>query len=533
MKKLVTTVLCGLVTLNVLAQTVPGRPKLVVGIVVDQMRTDYIEYLKSYFGDRGFRRMMKDGVYMRDVDFKVNDLDAASATAMLYTGAYPSQTGVPASLIYDNESKKLTPALADSKTLGNFTNDSYSPEKLRLSTISDELSVDGAGLAQIYAFSPDPQQSMIMAGHAGTGAFWINNTNGNWATTTWYKPMPSQISSKNYSSSLASRIDTMQWKPMLPIDKMPGLPRQKTLAPFRHTFPKTDKNVYIRFSESPMANREVTDMAIECLKGLNMGNTGSTIDMLNLGYTVAPYKYVKDGDSRPEVTDAYLRLDKELGRLFDAIDRYVGAGNAMVWVSSTGYYDDAVIDEKKYRIPTGEFSIKRAKSLLNSYLSARHGNAGYVDTFKDGHLYFDHKAIEQRNLDINEVVADARSFLVKMSGVADALTLNDILSPSTPEEERMRLSIDPKTGGDIFVTFNPGWTVVDDLSYPEVVKATRETPVLTPAFIIAPGIVAETISHPVDATALAPTVSGILRIRSPNGSTTKPLLLNYTETHHK
>ena len=215
--------LVGLVTLNVLAQTVPGRPKLVVGIVVDQMRTDYIEYLQNYFGERGFRKLMKDGVYMRDVDFKVSDLDAASATAMLYTGAYPSQTGVPSALIYDNETKGVAPALADSKTLGNFTNDSYSPEGLRLSTISDELAIDSDGKGQIYAFSADPQQSMVMAGHAGTGAFWINNTTGNWATTTWYKqPMPSQLSARNYSSSVSSRIDTMQWKPSVAPDRMPG-----------------------------------------------------------------------------------------------------------------------------------------------------------------------------------------------------------------------------------------------------------------------------------------------------------------------
>ena len=524
MKKLVTSVLVGLVTLNVLAQTVPGRPKLVVGIVVDQMRTDYIEYLQNYFGERGFRKLMKEGVYMRDVDFKVADLDAASATAMLYTGAYPSQTGVPAALVYDSETKSLTPALADSKTLGNFTNDSYSPERLRLSTLSDELAIDGGGLGQIYALSPDPQQSMIMAGHAGTGALWINNTSGNWATTTWYKTMPPQISARNYSSSIGSRIDTMQWKPSVSLDRMPGIPRHKTV-PFKHAFPKSDKNVFIRFANSPLANREVTDVAIECIKGMNMGNVGTAIDMLNLGYTLAPYKYVKDGDYRAELTDSYLRLDKELGRLFEAIDKYVGAGNAMIWLSSTGYYDDAVIDDRKYRIPGGEFSIKRAQSLINSYLSARHGNAGYVGAFKDGHLYFDHKVIEEKNLDLKEVVADARSFLAKMSGVADAYTLNDILSPSTPDEERLRLEIDPKSGGDIIVTFNPGWTVVDDLEYPAFSKPVRETAVLTPAFILAPGTEPQIISAPVEATALAPTVAGILRIRSPNGSVAKPLLL--------
>lgn len=495
-----------------------------VGIVVDQLRTDYIEYLQTYFSERGFRRLMKDGVYMRDVDFKVRDLDATSATAMLYTGAYPVNTGVPSSSVYDPVTMKTQPALTDNKTLGNFTNDSFSPENLRLSTLSDELAIDGGGLAQIYSFAADPQEAIIMAGHSGTGACWINNTSGNWATTTYYKTLPAPVSGRNYSYSVASRLDTMQWKPSIAIDKFPGLPAQKKVYPFRYTFPRSDKEAYNKFAASPMGNREVTDVAIECLKSLKLGNNANAIDMLNIGYTLAPYKYVADGDFRAELTDAYLRLDGQIGRLLEAVDKYVGAGNALIFLSSTGYYDDAITDDKKYRIPGGEFSMKRAESLLNSYLSAQHGNADYVSSFKDSHIYLNRKLIEGKGLDVNKVAVDARSFLTRMSGVADAYTLYDILSPSTPDEERLRLQIDPKRGGDIYVTFHPGWTVVNDIEYPSTSKPVRESPVNTPAFIMAPGVAPVKISTPVDATAIAPTVSGILRIRSPNGSVNKPIL---------
>lgn len=508
------------------AKEIPAeRPRLVVGIVVDQLRTDYMEYLQSYFGERGFRRLMKDGVYFRDVDFRVKDLDAASATAMLYTGAYPSRTGVPSAMVFEQGTPKAQPALADARTMGNFTNDSFSPENLRLSTLSDELAVDGAGMAAIYSFAADPQQAVIMAGHAGSGACWINNTSGNWATTTYYRNLPAPVSARNYSVPLASRLDTMQWKPSMAIDRFPGLPTQKKMYPFRHTFPRSDKEVYNRFSLSPMGNAEVTDVAIECLRGLKLGTSGNAVDMINVGYTLAPYKYVADGDYRAELTDAYMRLDGQIERLLEAVDRCVGVGNALVWVVSTGYYDDAVIDDRKYRIPGGEFSMKRARSLLNSYLSALHGNADYVDAFRDSHIYLDHKVLEEKNLDISSVVADARGFLTRMSGISDAYTLYDILSPSTPEEEALRLSVDPKKGGDIFLTFNAGWTVVDDISYPPVSKPVRETPVLTPAFIMGPGVNAAIISSTVEAVALAPTVSSVLRIRSPNGAQSKAVLL--------
>lgn len=496
-----------------------------VGIVVDQLRTDYIEYLQTYFSERGFRRLMKDGVYLRDVDFKVKGLDAPSATAMIYTGAYPANTGVASAMIYDPDTRKTQPSLSDPKTMGNFTNDSYSPANLRLSTLSDELAVDGLTLSAIYSFAADPQTAIIMTGHAGTGACWINDNTGNWATTTYYKNLPAPVSKRNYSHSVSSRIDTMQWKPSIPIDKFPGLPQQKKIYPFRHLFPRSDRDVYRRFNASPIGNAEVTDVAIECLKNLKIGSNGNAIDMLNVGYSVAPYKYVNDGDFRAELTDAYLRLDGQLERLLEAVDKYVGADNTVVFLTSTGYFDDAVTDDRKYRLPGGEFSMRRAESLLNSYLSALHGNADYIVAFRDGHMYLDHHLLEEKKLDVSDVVADARSFLAKMSGVSDAFTLYDILSPSTSEEECLRLSVDPKRGGDIIVTFSPGWTVVDDLNVPASSHPVRETPVLSPAFIVAPGVAPQKISEPVSATSIAPTVSSILRIRSPNGAVSKPLSL--------
>lgn len=468
---------------------------------------------------------MTDGAYLRNVDFKVKDLDEANATAMLLTGAYPSQTGVAASMVYNPSIGKMQPVLTDSKAMGNFTNDSFSAENLRLSTVSDELAVSAGGLAAIYSFAADPQQAIILSGHAGTSACWINNTTGNWATTTYYKSLPTPVSTRNYSRPLAQRLDTMQWKPSIDLKDFPGIPSQKKLYPFRYMFPRSDRDVYKQFAASPLGNREVTDVAIECIKTLKIGSNPYATDMINVAYTVAPYKYTSDPDKRVETTDAYLRLDKEISRLLDAVGKYVGMENAVIWLSSTGYCDEAIVEDKKYRIPGGDFSMKRAKSLLNSYLSALHGNADYISTFRSNHISLDHKVIEDKKLDVNDVVADARSFLTKMSGVSDAFTMQDILSPSTPEEESLRLGFDPKSGGDIVLEYSPGWTVVNDLEYPEVRKSVRENPVLTPAFILASNIPAQIISESVNATSLAPTISSILRIRSPNGSQDKPLPL--------
>ena len=127
----------GLVTITTIVQVDAARPKLVVGIVVDQLRTDCLESLKSVLGEKGFKRLMEQGAYMRDVDFVVAEPDAVSATAMIYTGNYPSKNGVVAAEKYNPAQLKVEPILHDPNSLGNFTNETYSPRNIVLSTISD------------------------------------------------------------------------------------------------------------------------------------------------------------------------------------------------------------------------------------------------------------------------------------------------------------------------------------------------------------------------------------------------------------
>lgn len=525
MNRLITSVLFGLVGLNTVMMADPSRPRLVVGIVVDQLRSDYLEYLRSLFGEKGFNRLMKEGVYMRDVDFKAEGLDVVSATAMLCTGNYPNATGVPSALVYRPGTKAPSMPLEDKSAIGNFTSETFSPAALRLSTVSDEVVVDGGGVGAVYSIAPDPQQAIIMSGHAGNCAVWLNQNTGKWASSTYYHDTPQAVSTRNYNNPLSSRIDTMQWKPSLPLERYPGVPSYKKAYPFRYTFPDSDRDVYKKFASSPLVNREVTDLAIDFLDGMKLGRRGEAIDMLNVAYTAAPFRYALDGDSRLELEDTYIRLDAQLGRLFDAIDKSVGLDNTLVYLASTGYYDEASTDDASFRIPTGDFSVKRATSLLNSYLSAKYGNADYVDSYFDGHIYLDHAVMEQKKLSVADVAEDARTFLCRMSGVADAYTLPEILGLGSASLESLRLATDPKSCGDIYLKFTPGWVVTDDLRYPAEQHQVRSSLCLTPAFILAPEVEPRVIGTAVEAVRLAPTVTSALRIRAPNGVTERPITL--------
>lgn len=521
--RLLSSMVMGLMTISAVAHTDSDRPRLVVSIVIDQLRTDYLEYLREYFGDTGFNRMLRDGLYLRDVDFKALIQDAPAGTALIYTGSYPAINGIPASEVYDQQSGRLIPALHDDTTIGNFTNATLSPAKLRLSTISDEIAIDGIGLGLVYAVSTDPQQAIIMAGHAGNSALWIDHNTGNWCSTTYYRDFPQHIAQLNHRTPLSGRINSMSWKPIMPLDRYPAIPAQKRNYPFTYTYPTSDRNVYSRFAVSPPGNAEVTDVAISCIDALQLGYRSESIDMLNVAYSLAPYAEISDGDYRLELQDAYIRLDGQISRLLDAIDRKTGLQNTLILLTSTGYYHEPTLDDPKYRIPSGEISLKRIESLLNSYLSAKYGNADYVGGIYFNQIYLNHDLIDKRNIDRQAITQDAREFVVKMSGVASAQTIREILADTSAQAEALRLTIDPKTSGDILLTFTPGWKVIDDRTFPQSVTPVRSSAVLTPAIILSPSVTAMTITDEVDAARIAPTVTSILRIRSPNGAQEKPL----------
>ncbi len=521
MKKILTTVICSIVGINTMLMAESARPRLVVGIVVDQLRTDYIEYLRKHFGERGFNLLIQKSAYMRDVDFSTPGIDATSATAVAMTGSDPAFSGVPATESYDRTTRSSRPVLLT----GAHDRKNYTPENLLLSTISDEIAIDGIGLGEIYSIATDPQLAVLLAGHAGTSAVWLDNETGRWATSDWYKNLPMPVALRNRTGSPAAKLDTMKWEPAMKLDRYPGIPAQKQYYPFRYTFPTNDRDAYVRWAASPPANREITDIAIDYINQLKLGGDSDEIDMLGIAYSAAPFKYIKDGDYRLELEDTYIRLDRQLQRLFDAIDKGPGLDNTVVYLTSTGYYDDACTDDPKYRIPGGNFSKKRAVSLLNSMLSANYGNGDYIENFHGNQIYFDRRTFESRRLDEAEVTRMACDFLSKMSGIGRVYTYSDIISGISEKSEGLRRALPAAQCGDLYIEFQPGWIVSDDISFPVKNKPTRSSMVSTPAFIMAPEISPRTIDTPVDARRLAPTVTQILRIRSPNGAQLRPLAL--------
>lgn len=525
MNRLLSTFVVGLAGIQGITLAAASRPKLVVGIMVDQLRTDYLEDLYNLFGEGGFKRLMDNGLYLKDVDFEIPGSDAAAATAIIQTGTYPRYSGITGSYVFDPATKTYQSIFNDAAFIGNFTNETYSPSALRVTTITDELSVDELGKTRVHSIAPDAAQAIVMAGHTGNSAFWLNDETGRWSSTTFYNNVPDILAKGNYSNPLISRLDTMSWTPLFTGPAYPYVPYKEINQGFKYKFSKSDKNVFKLYKQTPYLNSEITKAATDYITQLKLGSNNEGTDVLNLGYTLAPYPEAVDGGYRFELQDAYLRLDKNLEELFKNLDRYVGKEDVLVYLVSTGYFTEPVPDKDLYRLPTGTFSVKRALSLLNSFLSAKYGNGAYVDYYSNGHVYLSEKTLEEKQLDPIRISEEARDFIVRMSGVEDAYTIADLMSPAIPQLEGYRLSTDPKSAGDVVLEFNAGWKVVDDSRYPSEEELNKTTAYPSPGFIMGPGIGAKVVESPVKATSLAPTIAGKMRIRPPNSATGKQIPL--------
>lgn len=522
--RLITVLAAGLVSVAVNA----AKPKIVVGIMVDGLRQEYIDMLRDRFGQDGIRRLLDNGVVFENVEYGPG-LDATAATAMVMTGAAPSVNGIPSATVYDQTARRSRSIFNDGKTIGNFTEQPLSPAALRVTTVSDEARIAGAGVTYAHAVAVEPEVAIALAGHAANSAVWLNDATANWAGSTAYPDFPQSVTARNRLQPLRTRIDTMQWTPSAQAAQADILPDHLTRYPFRHTFAGTDKTE--AFKASPMANAEVTRIASEIIASQQLGQHQGAPDVINVAYTLNPYEFTKTAENRYELIDSYIKLDAQLEQLFRAADRSAGGrDNVLIYLAGTPPKPMRRREDEKWNIPSGEFSTRKAISLLNLYLIAIHGNGEWVTAFGDRAFYLNAPLAKERNVDLATLRREAASLLQRMSGIDRAFAIDDAIDGKAPVENPEALRRNTVVGltGDVLVEIVPGWELVDDFNNPAPSAArhgsvSMHAATTAPVYMYIPGAQPATVTAAVDARAIAPTVARQMRIRSPNGASVPAL----------
>ena len=520
MKGILTSLITALTFTGLQGQSLPAAPKLVVGLTIDQLRTDYLEAFSSLYGEKGFKRLWKEGRVFYNAEYTFSGVDRASAIAAIYTGTTPSVNGIIANRWMDASTLRVVNSTDDKGFMGYYTDQTCAPTQLLTSTIADELKVATQGKGLVYAIAPDCEAAIFAAGHGGNGVFWLNPNTGKWSGSTFYGEFPWWANQYNDRKAIDLRISGLAWEPLFPRSMYKYLPDRRE-ASFKHKFEDERSNKFRRFIASPLVNEEVNALAAEVLGKSSIGSDEVT-DLLAITYYAGNYIQKAGQEAGLEIQDTYVRLDRCIGTLLDLIEKKIGLHNVLFFVTSTGYTDNDPIDSGSYKIPGGEFHLNRCAALLNMYLMATYGQGKYVETYHNRQIYLNHKLLEKKQLNLTDVQEKCADFLIQFSGVNEVYSAHRLLLGAwTPEIYKIRSGFHRKRSGDLVIDVLPGWTIVDENTDDrQVVRYSyAPTPLVFMGYAIKPSI----IETPVTIDRIAPTLSHFMRIRAPNACTSTPL----------
>ncbi len=521
-KGLFTTLLTALAVGAIDAQSVSNIPKLVVGVTVDQLRRDYMELFLPLYGEKGFRRILKEGRYYTNADYNFENPDRASSVASLYSGTVPTIHGIIAENWLDPTTLIMKNCVNDPNYMGNYTSESSSAELLQTSTLADELKIATNGKGLVYSISPYREAAVFAAGHAGDGGFWLNETNGMWCGSTYYSTFPVFVSAYNMQDGIDLRRNSLEWSPMRPVSDYKYLPFAYPQEKFNYKFVNYQESKYQKLKTSPLINTEINRLLQTFFTSSELGRD-DTPDLLSVTYYAGTFNHESVREAGLELQDAYARLDQTLADLLEMIDKHVGLQNTLFFITSTGTVDPDPQDLQKFRVPTGEFHMERCMALLNMYLMAVYGQGQWVEAYDGLQLYLNHKLIEEKKLSLQEVLDKSCEFLIQMSGVKEVYSSARLLQSAwIPEVRKIRNTYHRTRSGDIFVEVMPGWTVINAKN-PGNDYVVRKAYTPQPLIFMGGEVKPEKIEVLVTMDCIAPTISKVIRIRAPNGCTSMPL----------
>ena len=226
------------------------------------MRGDYLKMFQQTFGEKGFKRLLNEGLVYSDIKYDFPHPDLASAVTTVYTGTYPFYHGIVGEKKYAKETNQEVSSFFDRKSKGVYTTEQVSPTSIKVSTLTDELKIASVGKSDVYAFAPNASAALASGGHAANGAYWIDDYNGKWASSSFYKSQYTLVDQHNRSNqSLSAKIGTYTWRPAIDVSNYKAFPYTQNVYNFQHYFGKDKINRFKLFKQSPFVNTEVRKMA--------------------------------------------------------------------------------------------------------------------------------------------------------------------------------------------------------------------------------------------------------------------------------
>ena len=510
-----------------------AKPKLVIGIVVDQMRYDYLTRFYSKFGDDGFKRLINDGFNCKNNHYNYVPTYTGPGHASIFTGTSPKNHGIIANYWYNKFSKKTMYCADDSTVVavGSTTDaDRMSPRNMKTTTFADENRLFTQMRGKTIGISVKDRGAILPAGHSANAAYWFRGRDeGNFITSSYYMDsLPEWVKAFNASNTAESYL--REWNTLYDINTytesgsdlntFEGGFKGKENATFPYDLAvlKDDNKGFDIIKATPFGNSIVADFAIEALAGEQLGKDDIT-DVLTVSFSSTDYVGHNFGVNSKEVEDTYIRLDKDLERLFKALDAQVGVGEYTLFLTS----DHGAVEVPAYlqsaKIPAGYFNKKEFRKNLDAFLLKKYAASDLIESFSNDQIFLNKSRLKALNLDLREMQYAIVNEVINYKDI-DKVYSSETMQNTTFSngiEALIQNGYHQKRSGDIIIIKNPAVISYSETGSTHGSGSTFDTHV--PLLFYGNGIKKGSTLAKTEIIDIAPTISALLGVSFPTGTT--------------
>ena len=517
------------------------RPKLVVGIVVDQMRWDYLYRYYARYQDNGFKRLLNDGFSCENTQVDYIPTVTAAGHTCIYTGSVPALTGIAGNDWIVQATGKGMYCTEDTtvQTVGSTSAaGKMSPRNLLTTTVTDELRLATNFRSKVIGIALKDRGGILPGGHTANAAYWFDDKTGNWITSTYYMTdLPQSVKDFN-DQKLAEMYLKLDWNTLYPIETYVQSTADNTKYEGKFkgtdapTLPVKTSGLYkgnlglIR--STPYGNTITLDLAIAAINAEKLGQNQAT-DFLAISLSSPDYIGHQFGINAVEIEDTYLRLDREIANFLVYLDAKVGKGNYTVFLTADhgAAHNTAFLNDNN--IPAGVWDDGSVLKELNKTLSEKYKSDRLVLSLNDYQVNLNYGDINGQQLNEDDIKKDCIAFLLKQPAVAFAVDMKKAESSAIPEELRERIvnGYNMAHSGEIQIILQPAWFTGHGSGDGGPTGTTHGSwnpyDNHIPLVFMGWGIKQGSTVRETHMTDIPPTVAALLHIQAPNGSIGQPI----------
>ena len=504
------------------------RPRLIVGIVIDQMRWDYLYRYSDRYTEDGFKRLLREGYSCENTMIPYTPTYTAPGHSCIYTGSVPAIHGIIGNTWYSRSLGRIVYCVEDNsvRSIGVNTNaGQMSPKNLWTSTITDELRLSSNFRSKVIGISFKDRGAILPAGHAANAAYWFDNTLGGWITSSYYmEDLPAWVKTFN-DKKLPDQYLKKDWNTLFPITTYKNSTKDENayeanLAGEDNTFPHITStitlNKYNTFRYTPYANTYSFDMSRAAIEGEELGNRGET-DFIAISISATDYIGHAFGPNSIEIEDVYLRLDRDLADFFKYLDQKIGNGQYLAFLSADHGVAHIPGFSKENKLPAGALDDLEIMSRLNNSVDSGFGVKKAVLNVTNYQIYTDAKAIRDAKGDAGKIKDFIIQQLLSYNEIANAFYVDKLTEVAVPLQLKNMLinGHNQNLSGDIQFVFKPQWFDGGNVGTTHGVWNPYDShiPLVWFGWHVKPG----KTNREIYMSDIAPTIAAMLHIQMPNG----------------